>query len=135
MVAKDRDTLKTLRMLSAALKQIEIDRRIEIDDDVATREFVRQVKQRQDAAAQYHDAGREDLAAQEEAEIAIIQRFLPEAMSDEEIRAAVAAAFAESGLAKEAASMGALMGKLKPALEGRADMRRVSQYLRELLNS
>ncbi|MBV7434723.1 GatB/YqeY domain-containing protein [Cardiobacteriaceae bacterium TAE3-ERU3] len=135
MVNKDRASLQTLRMLSAALKQIEIDQRIEITDEVATREFVRQVKQRQDAATQYRDANRDDLATKEEAEIEIIQRFLPEAMSDEEIAAAVDAAIAESGLPQEMSSMGPLMGKLKPALEGRADMSKVSKYLREKLNS
>lgn len=135
MVNKDRASLQTLRMLSAALKQIEIDQRIEITDEVATREFVRQVKQRQDAAAQYRDANRDDLAIKEEAEIEIIQRFLPEAMSDDEIAAAVDAAIAESGLPQEMSSMGPLMGKLKPALEGRADMSKVSKYLREKLNS
>ena len=135
MVNKDRTSLQTLRMLSAALKQIEIDQRIDITDAVATREFVRQVKQRQDAATQYRDANRDDLAQKEEAEIVIIQRFLPEAMTDDEIRAAVDAALAESGLPKEMSSMGALMGKLKSALEGRADMSKVSQYLREQLKA
>ena len=135
MVNKDRTSLQTLRMLSAALKQIEIDQRIEITDEIATREFVRQVKQRQDAAAQYRDANRDDLAIKEESEIEIIQRFLPEAMTDDEIAAAVDAAVAESGLPKEMSSMGPLMCKLKPALEGRADMSKVSKYLREKLNS
>lgn len=127
---KNRDELKTLRMLSAAFKQIEVDQRVVVDDEIATRECVRQVKQRQDAARQYHEAGREDLATIEEGEIAIIQRFLPEAMSEAEMHAAVDKALADSGLAQAMSSMGPLMATLKPQLEGRADMAQVSQYLR-----
>lgn len=89
MVAKDKETLQTLRTISAAFKQIEVDRRIEVGDDIALTELVRQVKQRQDAMSQFRNAGRDDLAAQEEREIAIIQRFLPEAMGEAEMHAHV----------------------------------------------
>ena len=128
-------TLQTLRMVSAAFKQIEVDQRIEITDEIALRELVRQVKQRQDAARQFRDASRIDLAEHEEAEIAIIQQFLPQALSEDEIRAEVEKALAASGLPREMASMKPLMGTLKPALEGRADMAFVSQYLRTLLQN
>lgn len=133
MVAKDKDTLQTLRMISAAFKQIEVDRRIEVGDDIALTELVRQVKQRQDAANQFRTAGREDLAAQEDKEIAVIQRFLPEAMSEGDMQAHVDRLLAGSSLPREMKSMGALMAELKSELEGRADMAQVSKYLRSRL--
>ena len=134
MINKEKATLQTLRMVSAAFKQIEVDQRIEITDEIALRELVRQVKQRQDAARQFRDASI-DLAEHEEAEIAIIQQFLPQALSEDEIRAEVEKALAASGLPREMASMKPLMATLKPALEGRADMAFVSQYLRTLLQN
>ena len=135
MVNKEKATLQTLRMVSAAFKQIEVDQRVEITDEIALRELVRQVKQRQDAAKQFRDANRLDLAENEEAEIAIIQQFLPQALSEDEIRAEIDKVFAASGLPREMASMKPLMATLKPALEGRADMAFVGQYLRSLLQS
>ena len=135
MVNKDKATLQTLRLISAAFKQIEVDQRVEITDDIALRELVRQVKQRQDAAKQYRDAARLDLAEHEEAEIVIIRQFLPQALGEDEIRAEVAKALAASGLPRAMASMKPLMAVLKPELEGRADMAFVSQYLRTLLQS
>ncbi|MDO4435695.1 MAG: GatB/YqeY domain-containing protein [Cardiobacteriaceae bacterium] len=133
MVAKDKLALQTLRMVSAAFKQIEVDQRIEVTDEIAIRELVRLVKQRQDAAKQYRDAGRIDLAEQEEAEILLIQPFLPKALSPEEVQAEILRVFTESGLEKNMASMRPLMDKLKPVLEGRADMSQVSQAVRALL--
>lgn len=135
MINKKKATLQTLRMVSAAFKQIEVDQRVEITDEIALRELVRQVKQRQDAARQFRDASRIDLAEHEETEIAIIQQFLPQALSEDEIRAEVEKALAASGLPREMASMKPLMATLKPALEGRADMAFVSQYLRTLLQN
>ncbi len=133
MVAKDKLTLQTLRMVSAAFKQIEVDKRIEISDEIAIREMVRLVKQRQDSAQQFRQASRPELAEQEEAEIKIIQRFLPQQLSTAEMQALVDKLVAESGLERSSASMGKLMGLLKPQLEGRADMGQVGQYLRSLL--
>lgn len=135
MVNKDKATLQTLRLISAAFKQIEVDQRVEITDDIALRELVRQVKQRQDAAKQYRDAARLDLAEHEEAEIVIIQQFLPQALSEDEVRTEVDAVLTASGLPRTMASMKPLMAELKPKLEGRADMAFVSQYLRTLLQS
>lgn len=135
MVAKDKETLQTLRTLSAAFKQIEVDKRIDVTDEIALTELVRQVKQRQDAATQFHAAGREDLAGQEEKEIAIIRRFLPEAMSEADMRAHVDAVLDKSDLPRDMKSMGSLMGVLKSELEGRVDMALVSQYLRSRLQA
>lgn len=135
MVARDKETLQTLRIISAAFKQIEVDRRIEVDDDIALTELVRQVKQRQDAASQFRNAGRDDLAGQEEREIAIIRRFLPQALSEADMRAHVDNVLAQSDLSLEMKSMGALMGLLKSELEGRADMAEVSKYLRSRLQA
>lgn len=135
MLAKDKLTLQTLRMLSAALKQIEVDKRISITEEIALNEFVRQVKQRQEAARQFHETGREDLAQKEEAEIKIIQRFLPQQMSQAELEAYVDKALAESGLPQESASLGKLMPQLKAELQGRADMSEISKYLRQKLQS
>lgn len=135
MLAKDKLTLQTLRMLSAALKQIEIDKQIEISEEVALNELVRQVKQRQEAARQFHETGREDLAEKEEAEILIIQGFLPQQMSQAEWQTAVDKLIGESGLPREAASLGKLMPQLKAQLHGRADMGEVSKYLRQQLQA
>ena len=133
MRAKDTATLQTLRMLTAALKQIEIDEGIEINDDIAIKELQRQVKQRKDAAAQYHKSDRPDLAEKEEAEIAVIYRFMPAQMSEEEIAQYVDKVFAESGLPATIASMSVLMNKMRPELEGKADLALVGKYLKSKL--
>ncbi|ABQ14233.1 GatB/YqeY domain-containing protein [Dichelobacter nodosus] len=135
MLAKDKAVLQTLRMMSAAFKQIEIDQKIEITDEVAINELVRQIKQRQDAMQQYRQADREDLAQQEEAEIAIIQRFLPAQLSVEEMQAHVDKVIADSQMPLAISSMGALMGILKKDLQGKADMAAVSAYLRQKLQA
>lgn len=135
MLAKDKAVLQTLRMMSAAFKQIEIDQKIEITDEVAINELVRQIKQRQDAMQQYRRADREDLAQQEEAEIAIIQRFLPAQLSVEEMQAHVDKVIADSQMPLAISSMGALMGILKKDLQGKADMAAVSAYLRQKLQA
>lgn len=135
MRAKNKEALQTLRMVSAAFKQIQVDKQLEITDEVALNELVRQVKQRQDAARQFHETGREDLAEKEEAEIKIIQRFLPQALTKEEMQAHVDKVLADSGLPHEIASLGKLMPQLKNDLQGRADMAEVSQYLRQKLQS
>ena len=133
MRAKDKASLRTLRLIGAAFKQIEIDERVEITDELATAELVRQVKQRQDAARQYHAAGRQELAAHEEAEITIIRQFLPEQMNQEAIQAHVDRVVTDSGLPLVMASMGKLMPVLKQNLQGRADMAEVGKYLRQKL--
>ncbi len=133
MIAKDKLTLQTLRMVSAAFKQIEVDKRVEISDEIARRELVRLLKQRQESARQFREANRLDLAEQEEAEITVIQRFLPAALSETEMKALVDRLVADSGLPRTMASMRALMDLVRPQLEGRADLGQVGQYLRSLL--
>lgn len=133
MIAKDKLTLQTLRMVSAAFKQIEVDKRVEISDEIARRELVRLLKQRQESARQFREANRLDLAEQEEAEITVIQRFLPAALSETEMKALVDRLVADSGLPLTMASMRALMDLVRPQLEGRADLGQVGQYLRSLL--
>ena len=133
MIAKDKLTLQTLRMVSAAFKQIEVDKRVEISDEIARRELVRLLKQRQESARQFREANRLDLAEQEEAEITVIQRFLPAALSETEMKALVDRLVADSGLPRTMASMRALMDLVRPQLEDRADLGQVGQYLRSLL--
>lgn len=133
MLAKDKQSLLTLRAMTAAFKQIEIDKQIEITDEVALAELVRQVKMRQDAAAQFRAADRAELAEKEEAEIIVIQRFLPEQLDEAAMEAEIEAVLSSLGLPLEKASMGAFMAKLKEVLHGRADMAKVSQYLRTRL--
>lgn len=130
---KNRLELQTLRMVSAALKQIEIDQRIEVSDEVALRELTRLLKQRQDAAQQFRLGERFDLAEQEEAEMEIIKRFLPAALSSEEWQALIQKTLSESALPQQMSSMKAIMNLIRPQLEGRVDMAEVSQYLRQLL--
>lgn len=138
MRAKDKDALQTLRMLSAAIKQIKVDKKLsdaDLTDELVINELVRQNKQRLDAAKQYRDNGRDDLALKEEAEIAIITSFLPKQLSKEEVLQIIQDTFNKSGLSREIASLGKLMPSLKSQLNGRADMSEVSSYLRTFLSS
>lgn len=135
MRAKDKTRLATLRTLSAAFKQVEIDQRVEVTDDIAIAVLTKQKKQRQDAAAQFRAAARDDLAAQEEAEIAIIGEFLPTPLSAEEISSAIDEAIAALDGAVSMAAMGAVMKQLTPRLQGRADMAQVSALVRQKLQA
>lgn len=135
MIAKDKATLQTLRMVTASFKQIEVDQRIEITDEIALRELGRLVKQRRESIKQFEAGNRPDLAQQEEAEIAIIQRFLPQQLTPEEVEAIIHQTLAESGLPKAPSSMGALMAQLKTRLEGKTEMGKVSQMLTQILKS
>lgn len=135
MIAKDKATLQTLRMVTASFKQIEVDQRIEITDEIALRELGRLVKQRRESIKQFEAGNRPDLAQQEEAEIAIIQRFLPQQLTPEEVEAIIHQTLAESGLPKAPSSMGALMAQLKTRLEGQTEMGKVSQMLTQILKS
>ena len=128
MKARDKEKLGTLRLIQAEFKRIEVDERIEVDDARALVVLDKMLKQRRDSAQQYHDAGRDELAAQEEAEIAVIQLYLPEQMSDDDIIALIDEALAASG-ATGMQAMGAVMGSLKPHVQGRADMGKVSQLV------
>ena len=134
MKAREKETLSTIRLIQAEFKRIEVDERIEIDDARAVAIMDKMVKQRRDSSLQYRDADRPELADVEDAEIAIIQTFLPAQLSAEEIDALIDEALA--GIDAEGmAAMGPLMGKLKPKLQGRADMGKVSQRVKAKLSA
>ena len=134
MKAREKQTLNTIRLIQAEFKRIEVDERIEIDDARALTILDKMVKQRRDSASQFRDADRPELAEQEDAEIAIIQTFLPAQLSSEDIDALIDEALA--GIEAEGmAAMGRLMGKLKPQLQGRADMGEVSQRVKAKLGA
>ena len=134
MKAREKQTLNTIRLIQAEFKRIEVDERIELDDARALTIMDKMVKQRRDSASQFRDADRPELAEQEDAEIAIIQTFLPAQLSSEEIDALIDEAL--GGIEAEGmAAMGPLMGKLKPQLQGRADMGEVSQRVKAKLGA
>ena len=132
MKAGDKDTLGVIRLVNAAIKQREVDERIELDDAAVVAVLEKAVKQRKDSIAQFETAAREDLAAIERAEMAVIQRYLPEKMGEAEVLAAIDAAIAQTGAAGPA-DMGKLMAVLKPKLAGQADMGLVSQLVKKKL--
>ncbi len=125
MKAKDKERLGTIRLIQAEFKRIEVDERIEIDDARALAVLDKMVKQRRDSAQQYTDAGRTELADVENAEIAVLQEFMPAQLTEDEITALIDEAIAASG-ATGMQAMGAVMGQLKPKLAGKADMGKVS---------
>lgn len=134
MKAKDKDRLATIRLIQSEFKRIEVDERIEVDDARALAVLDKMVKQRRDSATQFTEAGREELAAKENAEIDVIQAFLPSQLSEEELDALIDAAIAASD-ATGMAAMGAVMGQLKPQLAGRADVGAVSQKVKARLTA
>jgi uncharacterized protein YqeY len=134
MKARDKERLSAIRLVLAEFKRIEVDERIEVDDARALAVLDKMVKQRRDSAQQYTDAGREELAAVENAEIIVLQEFLPSQLSAEELIAMVDAAIAASG-ATGMQAMGPVMGQLKPQLAGRADVGAVSKLVKERLTA
>jgi uncharacterized protein YqeY len=132
MKAKDKARLNTIRLIRAEFKRIEVDERIEIDDERALAVLDKMVKQRRDSAQQYSDAGRSELADQENYEIGVIQEYLPEQLSEAEINELIDSAIAATG-ATGMQGMGPVMGQLKPQLQGRADMGKVSQLVKQRL--
>ncbi len=133
MKAKDKPRLGVLRLITAAIKQREVDERITLDDDQVLAVLEKMIKQRKDSIEQYEKAGRDELARQEAFEIGIIQEYLPEQLSDAEIDALIAEAISSSGAASMK-DMGKVMGMLKPKLAGRADMGQVSQIIKKQLS-
>ena len=133
MRAKDKPRLTTIRLMQADFKRIEVDERIELDDARVLAVLDKMVKQRRDSAQQYTDGDRPELAAQENYEIGVIQEFLPEQLSAEEITAMIDAALASTD-ATGMQAMGPVMGQLKPQLQGRADMGQVSQLVKQRLS-
>lgn len=134
MRAKDRDRLAVLRQITAAIKQYEVDNREDLDDDGIVIILTKMCKQRRDSLSQFEDAGRNDLAEIEVAELAIIAEFMPEAMSDDDIAKAISDAIAESG-ATGPRDMGSVMAILRPILQGRADMGPVSGLVKAALTA
>ena len=132
MRAKETARLGVIRMALAALKQIEIDERIELDDVRVLAILDKQIKQRQDAASQYAAAARQDLADVELAEIEVLREFLPAQLTDAEIAQMIEEAMAATG-ASGMQDMGKVMGILKPKLQGRADMGAVSGLIKARL--
>ncbi|MDX1804233.1 MAG: GatB/YqeY domain-containing protein [Alcanivorax sp.] len=133
MRAKDKARLGVFRMTLAAIKQIEIDERIEPDDARVLALLDKLVKQRKDSASQYRDADRPELAEIEESEVAVLQEFLPTQLSDAEIDTLIDEAMASTG-ATGMQDMGKVMGVLKPQLQGRADMGAASGRVKSKLS-
>ena len=132
MRARDRVRLGTLRLITAEIKRVEVDERIDPDDARVLNILDRMVKQRLDSESQYRSAGRDDLADVEAAEMVVIREFMPAALSEDEIATRVDAAIAATG-AESMRDMGAVMAELKPQLAGRADMGAVSALVRQRL--
>lgn len=132
MRARDEQRTQTLRMAMAAAHNVRIARGRDLTDDEVVEVLTKQVKQRRESIEMYRDAGRDDRAAIEAAEAAILAEFLPEQLSDEEVEALARAAIEETG-AGSPADMGRVMGRLSPQTRGRADGRRVSEIVRRLL--
>ncbi len=132
MKAGDKDRLKVVRLMRAAIKQIEIDKRIELDDAAVLAVLNKMVKQRRDSVSQFTDGGRQDLADIELAEITVLDAYLPEQMSDDELDLLVIQAIANTG-AESLRDMGKVMGQIKTKAEGRADMSAVGRKVKERL--
>jgi len=131
--AQDKSALKAIRMILGAIKQKEIDERIDLDEKQVMAVIQKMVKQRKDSISQFSDAGRTDLVEVEEAELSIINNYMPKQLSEEEIEAAVVKAISDSG-ADSMKDMGKLMGILKGQLDGKADMGQVSQLIKSKLS-
>ncbi|MDC0470689.1 GatB/YqeY domain-containing protein [Candidatus Pseudothioglobus singularis] len=133
MKAQDKPALKAIRMILGAIKQKEIDERIDLDDNQVMAVIQKMVKQRKDSISQFSDAGRTDLVEVEEAELLIINNYMPTQLSDDEIEAAVVKAISDTG-ADSMKDLGKLMGILKGQLDGKADMGQVSQLIKSKLS-
>ncbi|CEG58595.1 conserved protein of unknown function [Legionella fallonii LLAP-10] len=133
MRAKDKNLLTTLRLITAAVKQIEVDERIEVGEERMLAILDKMTKQRKESIAQYEKANRDDLVAQEQFELNIISRYLPEPLSAAEIEQLVKEAIAATG-AEKMADMGKVMAQLKTQLQGRADMTQVSALIKAKLS-
>lgn len=134
MRARDRERLGTLRLITAAIKQREVDERIVLDDAQVLAVIDKMVKQRRESITQFDAAGRTDLADKERFELAILQEFLPEALGEAEIEQLITDAIAASG-AQSARDMGAVMAQLRPKVQGRADMAEVSRRVKARLGA
>lgn len=132
MKAGEKERLGTIRLVNAAIKQKEVDERIEVDDSLVFAILEKMMKQRKDSVSQFEAANREDLAAIERAEMAIIEHYLPAKLGEAEILAVIDAVIADTG-ASGPADMGKVMGAIKPRLAGQADMGEVSKLIKQRL--
>ena len=132
MRAREKERLGTIRLVLAEIKKVEVDERIDPDDARVTSILDKMVKQRRDSIKQFTDAGRNELAAKEQSEIEVIQEFLPQPLSQEEIASLIDEAIASTGAASMQ-DMGKVMGLLKPQMAGRADMGKVSGLIKQRL--
>lgn len=132
MKARETERLAAIRLLLAAIKQREVDDRVTLDDAAVAAVVDKLIKQRRDSLSQYEQAGREDLAAVERAEITVLTHYLPAQMSADEVTASIKAAIAQTGAAGPA-DMGKVMGVLKPQLAGKTDLSAVSQQVKAAL--
>jgi uncharacterized protein YqeY len=134
MRERDQKRLTALRLITAAIKQIEVDKRVELDEQGVLAVLDKMVKQRRDSLQQYQAAGRDDLAAQENYELELIGTYLPEALSDEEVAELIRQAIEATG-AGSIRDMGMVMNKLRSAVQGRADMKAVSNAVKAQLGA
>jgi uncharacterized protein YqeY len=134
MKAGDKDRLKAVRLILAAIKQVEVDKRVELDDAAVLAVLDKMVKQRRDSVEQFEKGNREDLAAIERAEIEVLEQYLPEQLSADELAALVDEVIAATG-AQSMRDMGKVMGQIKAKAAGRADMGAVSATVKERLAS
>ena len=132
MRAKESEKLATIRLINAAIKQREVDERIELGDDQVLSVIEKMIKQRKDSITQFEAGGRQDLADKEKAEISVLAAYMPAQMSEAEVQAEVAAAVSQAG-ASGPQDMGKVMAVLKPKLAGRADMTAVSALVKAAL--
>ena len=134
MKSRDKDRLKTIRLILSEIKRVEVDERITVDDQRTLSILAKMIKQRRDSIGQYDSAGRTELSKIETDEITVINGFLPEALTDDEINNLIEKAISETG-ADSMKDMGKVMGIIRPQIQGRADAGDVSKRVKEALNS
>jgi uncharacterized protein YqeY len=132
MKSGDKDRLKVVRLMLSAIKQVEVDERIELDDAAVLNVINKMVKQRRDSVSQFTDGGRKDLADIELNEITVLEQYLPEQLSDEKLNALIRKAIGDSG-AESIRDMGKVMALVKSGAQGRADMGKVGSMVKALL--
>lgn len=134
MRARDKERIGTLRMVTAAIKQVEVDSRAEMDDEAVVAVLDKMAKQRRESLEQYESAGRDDLAEQERYELGVLAAYLPEPLDQAELERLIDEAISSTGAAGMQ-DMGKVMGVLKPQVQGRADMKALSGVVRGRLNA
>ena len=134
MKSRDKDRLKTIRLILSEIKRVEVDERIAVDDQRILSILAKMIKQRRDSIAQYDSAGRTELSKIETDEINVINDFLPEALADDDINNLIEKAISETG-AESMRDMGRVMGIIRPQIQGRADAGEVSKRVKDALNS